>query len=159
MLKGETNVYDETEKPEIALDLKEAINDVAALRNLTFSDKMYTNPVLYSKHTVGLESGNIRGLKRRNPAPTKELITTAHEAHIRLGLWLALSRRNYRHTSSMQDNVDRKKKWLKMAALVKKDRADNAKNTHEARAKYLPNVPDEGLDGGDDESLDSDFYE
>ena len=159
VLKGETNMYDETEKPELAKDLQDTIKDVASLRNLIFSDKMYTNPVLYRKFTLGLESGNIRGLKRRNPAPIHELITTAHEAHIRLELWLALSRRNYRHTPSMQDNIDRKKKWKRMAALVKKDRADNGKDAHETRVKDLPRMPDEESDDGDDESLGSEFYE
>ena len=46
-----------------------------------------------------------------------------------------------------------------MAALVKKDRADNGKDAHEARAKDLPNMPDEESDDGDDESLGSEFYE
>jgi hypothetical protein len=105
-------MFDETETPEISESLKETVKDVAALRNLIFSDKMYTNPVLYQKFLAGLESGHIiRGLKKRNPALITQVITTAHEAHIRLELWLALSCCNYRHTAGIPDNIDRKKKW------------------------------------------------
>ena len=102
-------MFDEAETPEIAEALKDAAKDVAASRNLIFSDTMCTNPVLHQKFLMGLESGHIRGLKKRNPAPISEIITIAHEAHIRLELWLALSTRNYRHTAGMPDNVDRKK--------------------------------------------------
>ena len=59
VLKGETNMFDETETPEISESLKETVKDVAALRNLIFSDKMYTNPVLYQKFLAVLESGHI----------------------------------------------------------------------------------------------------
>ena len=139
VLKGETNVFNETEKPEISPSLQESVKDVQALRNLIFSDEMYTNPVLYSKFLAGLESGHMRGLRKRNPAPITEIITTAHEAHMRLELWLALSARNYRHTAGAPDNFDRKKKWLKMATMVFDDRKNNAKEAHEQRAKDLPN--------------------
>ena len=100
-------MFDEAEKPEISPSLQASVKDVQALRNLIFSDKMYTNPVLCSKFLAGLESGHIRGLRKRNPAPITGIITTVHEAHKRLELWLALSARNYRHTAGMPDNVDR----------------------------------------------------
>ena len=160
VLKGETNMFDEAEQPEIAMALQDTVEDVAALRNLIFSDAMYKNPVLYQKFVMGLESGHIRGLKKRNPAPISEIITIAHEAHIRLELWLALSTRNYRHTPGIPDNVDRKKKWLKMAALVMEDRKKNGKDAHELRAKDLPDIPnDEDELGGDDAELEAAFYE
>jgi hypothetical protein len=95
VLKGETNMFDESEKPEISPSLQGSVKDVQALCNLIFSDEMYTNPVLHSKFLAGLESGHIRGLRKRNPAPITDIITTAHEAHTRLELWLALSVRNY----------------------------------------------------------------
>ena len=159
VLKGETNMFDETEKPQISESLKATVKDVAALRNLIFSDKMYTNPVLYQKFLAGLESGNIRGLKKRNPAPITQVITTAHEAHIRLELWLALSCRNYRHTPGMLDNIDRKRKWLKMANLVYEDREKNGKAAHEVRAKSLPEIlDDDDALSGEDAELGAAFY-
>jgi hypothetical protein len=159
VLKGETNVFDETEKPEISPSLQESVKDVQALRNLIFSDEMYTNPVLYSKFLAGLESGHMRGLRKRNPAPITEIITTAHEAHMRLELWLALSARNYRHTAGAPDNFDRKKKWLKMATMVFDDRKNNAKDAHERRAKDLPDIPNDDSDnGGEDATLGAAFY-
>ena len=91
-------MYNEEEVPELAPDLQDTIADVSALRKVIFSNKMYLNSALYSKWTSGLESGKIRGTKVRGPAPVTSLITAAHEAHIRLELWLALSTRNYRHT-------------------------------------------------------------
>ena len=159
VLKGETNMFDEAETPQISEPLKATVKDVAALRNLIFSDKMYTNPVLYHKFLAGLESGHIRGLKKRNPAPITEVITTAHEAHIRLELWLALSCRNYRHTPGIPDNVDRKKKWLKMATMVYEDREKNGKAAHELRAKSLPEFPDDDdALSGEDADLGAAFY-
>ena len=159
VLKGETNMYDENENPEVSESLKDTVKDVAGLRNLIFSANMYTNPVLYHKFLSGLESGQIRGLKKRNPAPMTDIITTAHEAHIRLELWLALSARNYRHTAGIPDNIDRKKKWLKMAAMVFEDRKNNGKDAHELRAKDLPVIPDDDdALGGEDTELGAAFY-
>jgi hypothetical protein len=149
VLKGETNMFGESEKPEISPSLQGSVKDVQALRNLIFSDKMYTNPVLCSKFLAGLESGHIRGLKKRNPAPITEIS----------GLWLALSARNYRHTAGIPDNVDRKKKWLKMATLVFEDRKNNGKDAHERRAKDLPEIPNDDSDnGGEDATLGVAFY-
>ena len=149
VLKGETNMFGESEKPEISPSLQGSVKDVQALRNLIFSDKMYTNPVLCSKFLAGLESGHIRGLKKRNPAPITEIS----------GLWLALSARNYRHTAGIPDNVDRKKKWLKMATLVFEDRKNNGKDAHERRAKDLPEIPNDDSDnGGEDATLGAAFY-
>ena len=91
-------MYNEEEVPELAPDLQNTIADVSALRKVFFSNKMYLNSALYSKWASGLESGKIRGTKVRGPAPVQSLITAAHEAHIRLELWLAMSTRNYRHT-------------------------------------------------------------
>jgi hypothetical protein len=161
VLKGETNMFDESEKPEISPSLQGSgsVKDVQALRNLMFSDKTCTNPVLCSKFLAGLESGHIRGLRKRNPAPITEIITTAHEAHRRLELWLALSARNYRHTAGMPDNVDRKKKWLKIATLAFEDRKNNGKDAHERRAKNLPEIPDaEEEFGGEDAELGAAFH-
>ena len=91
-------MFDEDEQPELAPKLQATIEDVPALRKLIFSNEMYLNYALYAKWTIGLESGKIKGIKVRGPAPVTSLITAAHEAHIRLELWLALSTRNYRHT-------------------------------------------------------------
>ena len=119
---------------------------------------MRTNPVLCQKFLTGLESGHIRGLKKRNPAPITDIITTAYEAHIRLELWLALSARNYRHAAGIPDNVDRKKKWLKMATLVFDDRKNNGKDAHERRGKDLPEIPDDEEEfGGEDAELGAAF--
>ena len=82
-----------------------------------------------------------------------EILTIAHEAHTRLELWLALSARNYRHASSLADNTDRKKKWLKMAALVMKDREDNADAAHVLRTKDLPFIPEDDQDNAEEGTL------
>jgi hypothetical protein len=58
----------------------------------------------------------------------------------------------------MPDNVDRKKKWLKMATLVFEDRKNNGKDAHERRAKDLPDIPNDDSDnGGEDATLGAAF--
>jgi hypothetical protein len=74
---------------------------------------------------------------------------------------LALSARNYRHAAGLPGNIDRKKKWLKMATLVFQDRVDNGKDARERRAKDLPDIPadDEEFGGEDATQLGAAFYE
>jgi hypothetical protein len=70
-----------------------------------------------------------------------------------------LSARNYRHTAGIPDDIDRKKKWLKMASLVYEDRQKNGKDAYELRAKDLPDIPDDDdALSGEDAELGAAFY-
>jgi hypothetical protein len=88
--------------------------------------------------------------------------TFTAEAHVRLELWLALSKRNYRHTPPMDEQVGRRRKWKQLAQMANKDRRDNADAAHELRLKRLPvsTATEEDADAARaDSPLPESFYE
>ena len=121
---------------------------------------MYTNEVLFRKWMEGLESGCIKGIPPCKPSKIGKLLTIAGEAHIRLELWLALTKRNFRHSPAIEDQVDRKRKWKDLARLVSKDRQKNLDAAHKLRMSKLP----ASASGGgaeivrDNSPLPEDFY-
>ena len=136
-----------------------SLKDVEGLRKVIFSADMYKNPVLYKKWVSGMETGNLKGMKPSKAAPIGNLITAAHEAHMRLEVWLASSKRNFKHTPGIVDAADKRRQWKKMARLVMEDRANNAADAHALRVQDMPdyNVVDtEGAES--DGSLGEEFY-
>jgi hypothetical protein len=123
---------------------------------------MYKNEMLYRKWLEGLDSGTIKGIPTSKPKHITKILTIAAEAHIRLEVWLALSKRNYRHTPSMDEQVGRRRKWRELARLVHKDRTDNADAAHERRLENLPvtaTTEEDGDGAGDDSPLPDSFYQ
>jgi hypothetical protein len=100
------------------------------------------------------DSGNTKGIATHKPKHVTKILTIAAEAHIRLEAWLALSKRNYRHTPSMDEQVGRRHKWKELARLVHKDRTDNADAAPDLRLKNLPVSATNGedSDGARDDS-------
>jgi hypothetical protein len=70
-----------------------------------FSAGTYKNEALYRKWVEGLESGNIKGITTYKPKYITKMLSVAAEAHIRLEAWLALRKRDYRHTPSTDEQV------------------------------------------------------
>ena len=129
---------------------------VKLLQDALFSKKLYTHPLLYAKWAGGFESGLVKGtVKRAKPQPLAATITGAHEAHFRLEIYLALSRRSYTHPPGLEEAYARKKLWLRMCRCVKRDRADNGENAHATRLKEFTaaggGVGDEAASGSDDD--------
>ncbi len=58
---------------------------------------MYQAQDLFDLFCLGLESGNFRQNKKRPYTPIDLLIMKAHEAHFRAELYLALSKKSFRH--------------------------------------------------------------
>ena len=116
---------------------------------------------MHRKWLVGLESGNIKGIPTSKPKHITKILTIAAEAHVRLEIWLALSKRNFRHAPSMDEQISRRRKWRELARLVHKDRKNNADTAHESRLENMPvmtTTEEDGDGAGDDSPLPDSFY-
>ncbi len=70
--------------------VKTGLTTVDDVRACLKSEEMYLNPALYNLLCCGLESGKLKCGKKQSPSSLRCLITVAHEAHLRLELFLAL---------------------------------------------------------------------
>jgi hypothetical protein len=102
------------------------IKNIGALRELILSPKMYQDKVFFNIFCLGLESGNFRQNRQRPYTPLNEIITKAHEAHFRVELYLALSKKSFRHHNTTSANNERVR--LFNVAI---------NNVREGREKYL----------------------
>jgi hypothetical protein len=75
---------------------------------------------------LGIESGNFRQNKKRPYTPLDQLITKAHEAHFRVELYLALSKKCFRHHNTNNDAKERIRLFNQTILAVR-----------EGRSKYL----------------------
>ncbi len=98
---------DQTQPPRIHKNNIGHIKSVGALRELLMSPKMYQNQVLINIFCLRLESGNFRQNRHHSYTPLNELITKAHEAHFRVELYLALSKKSFRHHNTCSDISER----------------------------------------------------
>jgi hypothetical protein len=87
---------------------------------------MYLNPALYNLLCCGVESGKLKCGTKQKPSSLRLLMTVAHEAHLRLELYLALSRQRYSKTPNLNIFVERKLQWEKFCEIVYNDRNLNA---------------------------------
>ena len=154
MQPGEYKINVESDVPRLTSDVRDSgIEEIAQLRQLLYSNKLYTNRVLYAKWTEGLESGKLRSTKYVEPGPISKTITIAHEAHFRLDLYLTLQKRGYRHAPGHSEAKSRKKMWLKLLKLVDEDRKENGDAAHTQRTNDLyPN----GMPEAEDDVMESD---
>ena len=96
--------------------------------------EMYLNPALYNLLCCGLESGKLKnGKKQLRPSSLRCLITVAHEAHLRLELYLALKRQRFHKKANTTHSADRKTQWEKLCEIVFADRECNADAAELAR--------------------------
>ncbi len=100
---------------------------------------------------------------RNLPAPLRELITVAHEAHFRSKIWLALKHKRYRHQVTITWAHERRAIWLKFCQLVKEDRNNNDELASKTRLEELEGDDvesgDESSDGDNiPDAMDSSFY-
>jgi hypothetical protein len=112
-----------------------------------------------------LESGLIRGtVKTAAPQPISALITTAHEAHFRLEIYLSLSRRNYSHPTGIEEACIRRNLWRQMCSHVALDRKKNGAKAHtdrlarRARAGIVTLQPSDLPDEDDDDDMDEAMF-
>ena len=162
MQPGEYKINVESDVPRLTSDVRDSgIEEIAQLRQLLYSNKLYTNRVLYAKWTEGLESGKLRSTKYVEPGPISKTITIAHEAHFRLDLYLTLQKRGYRHAPGHSEAKSRKKMWLKLLKLVDEDRKENGEAAHTQRMQDLypngiPEADDDGVES--EEDFDAEKY-
>ena len=116
--------------------VKTGLNTVEDVRACLRSNMMYLNPVLYNLLCCGVESGKLKGgTKLKQRSSLRELMTVAHEAHLRLELYLALTRQRFNKNSKKDLSIDRKVLWEAFCELVFNDRELNAEAAEEARLR------------------------
>jgi hypothetical protein len=71
-------------------------------------------------------------------------MTVAHESHLRLQLYLALSRQRYNKKPNITLCIERKLQWEKFCVIVYNDRNRNAEAAEQARLRGV------GVNVGDD---------
>jgi hypothetical protein len=116
---------DTSAPPRLHLNV-EHLETVENLRELLLSPKMYQDQILFDIFCLGLESGNFRQNKKRPYTPLDQLITKAHEAHFRVELYLALSKKSFRHHNTNNDAKERIRLFNQTILAVR-----------EGRSKYL----------------------
>ena len=115
--------------------VKTGLNTVEDVRACLRSDEMYLNPALYNLLCCGVESGKLKGGTKQKRSSLRQLMTVAHEAHLRLELYLALTRQRFNKKSNIVLSKERKVEWLAFCELVFNDRKRNAEAAEEARLR------------------------
>ena len=115
--------------------VKTGLNTVEDVRACLRSDEMYLNPALYNLLCCGVESGKLKGGTKQKRSSLRQLMTVAHEAHLRLELYLALSRQRFNKKSNIVLSKERKVEWEAFCELVFNDRNRNAEAAEEARLR------------------------
>ena len=103
----------------------------------------------------GLESGKLKNGKKQGPSSLRSLITVAHEAHLRLELYLALKRQRYHKKPNTDNSTARKLQWEALCEIVFEDRLRNAEAAELARlaGHGVGNAVDEVDDEDEPKSL------
>jgi hypothetical protein len=130
------------------------LTTVRAVRDC-LKGEMYSNPALYNLLCCGLESGKLKNGKKQPPSSLRSLITVAHEAHLRLELYLALRRQRYHKKPNTVNSTERKKQWLALCEIVFADRECDAEAAELTRlsGQGVGNVVDEVDDEDEPKSL------
>ena len=131
------------------------LTTVKAVRKCLKSEELYLNPALYNLLCCGLESGKLKNGKKQGPSSLRCLITVAHEAHLRLELYLALRRQRYHKKPNTINSTERKLQWEALCEIVFADRSFNAEAAELARlaGKGVGNAVDEVDDEDEPKSL------
>ena len=137
MIEGELDAN--SDNPPRLYRTMQHLESVEALRQLVISPNMYKDKKLFDAFCTGIESGNFRQAKKRPFVPLHELITKAHEAHFRVELYFAMSRKVYKHTNTpslykervkmfnhvIQSVREGREKWLEAAIEERKTSMTN----------------------------------
>lgn len=114
--------------------VKTGLKTPAEVRACLKSEEMYLNPAMYNLMCCGLESGKLKnGKKQQSRSSLRCLVTVAHEAHIRLELYLALERQRFHKKPNATHAEDRTKQWEQFLEIVFNDRERNAETAEQAR--------------------------
>ena len=111
------------------------IDSIDDLRELLMSPKMYQDQTLFDIFCLGLESGNFRQNKKRPFTPLDQLITKAHEAHFRVELYLALSKKSFRHHNTLSASQERIRLFNHSITVVREGRDKYLKKAVDNRMK------------------------
>jgi hypothetical protein len=109
------------------------LTTVKAVRKCLKSPDMYLNPAIYNLLCTGLESGKMKQSVRQNKSSLRLLTTAAHEAHIRLELFLSLGEQKYFHDPSLEHGLQRIRMWNKLCDIVVSDREQHAAQAEQTR--------------------------
>ena len=114
--------------------VKTGLKTPAEVRACLKSEEMYLNPAMYNLLCCGLESGKLKnGKKHQSRSSLRCLVTVAHEAHIRLELYLALKRQRYHKKPNTTHAKTRIQMWESFCDIVFNDRERNAETAEQAR--------------------------
>ena len=111
------------------------IKTIGTLRELLLSPKMYQDQVLFNIFCLGLESGNFRQNRQRPYTPLNDLITKAHEAHFRVELYLALTKKSFRHHNTTSASSERVRLFNLAINSVREGREKYMQKAVETRMK------------------------
>ena len=111
------------------------IKSTTELQELLVSPKMYQDNILFDIFCLGLESGNFRQNRKRPYTPLNDLITKAHEAHFRVELYLALSKKSFRHHNVHSASAERVRLFNITISAVREGRQKYLKKAVETRMK------------------------
>ena len=113
---------------------KTGVLTVDELRTCLKSEAMYLNPAIYNLLCCGVESGKLKnGKKLQTRSSLRCMVSVAHEAHIRLELYLALKRQRYHKKPNTTHAARRIKMWEAFSEIVFNDRERNAETAEQAR--------------------------
>ena len=131
------------------------LTTVKAVRKCLKSEELYLNPALYNLLCCGLESGKLKNGKKQGLSSLRCLITVAHEAHLRLELYLALKRQRYHKKPNTTNKTRRTLMWEQFCESVYNDRFRNAEAAELARLEGhgVGNAVDEVDDEDEPKSL------
>ena len=114
--------------------VKTGVLTAAEVRTCLKSEEMYLNPAMYNLLCCGLESGKLKNAKKLlTRSSLRCMVTVAHEAHIRLELYLALERQRFHKKPNTNHAEDRTKQWEQFLEIVYNDRERNAETAEQAR--------------------------
>ncbi len=131
--------------------LSSEFENIQDLRNAIASASMYTHPALFDLFCAGLESGRLRSTKKMDMSPIEQVITVAHEAHLRMELWYCLRGLNYSHDTSKKNIEERHHKFAEFCRYVNADRHDNATEAFKTRTAAGPPLVDDAASSSDEE--------
>jgi hypothetical protein len=120
------------------------------------SDGIYRNSAVYALFCGGLESGKLRKLEKLGATSIRKLLTTAHEANIRMELYCALREQGYGHKPLHGNGELRIVLWKTFCGLVYGDRQANEEAATLARRSGVPDGAAQNDDDSDDDDDDDD---
>ena len=123
----------EIEQADMKVNPALVASGLTTVKDVRDCEELYLNPALYNLLCCGLESGKLKNGKKQGHSSLRRLITVAHEAHLRLELYLALKRQRFHKKANTTHSADRKTQWEKLCEIVFVDRECNADAAELAR--------------------------